>query len=965
MNGSQQGKASRNHLHQDAHHESHHVPFNPIKTAIQYSAISAVAIFVSWSAIQALANGIAGSSAFDPQTDASSKASTLAILSLVLLVVFLSHSDQVQGFVSAWCSVAQAVILSTAATLYLTESLGLIYPVHIGPRLFFIQAGDAVGGFLLCMALPLRRSFLPDSDCARRLQYAMGICVFGILCNVLTALIWVDPVWYILQLASAVMYAIAMLMISTSACRYVHARGKEWSSAALLVAGILSSTLLVLRAVDTDKAWLDLTDRYQVLVAVSLGGWVVGLVSSADRSAALLIQASQAHQRQADDRKRLIKFLSHEARGPTNCIMLGMQEMQHMLLQLDQAIQLGQHTSHVSGDNLLSPTVRDGQARNIVTVSAAMAHMLSVHADSRDSMSSKEQTEALAAVCSVQGTACLRHRTRPDDVGDDTEIMQPGTLAVDSDPAQLSGMLLSDSVHRMLLETVSASLLACTSLREIFDSVLDAAKREALDGHLNTEPFNILQAFSATMRTYRMSLGTQSIRLVCSGIDDHCSLPNSREQQCKSGASSLCNSWPSAGISPDQWCLGDASQLNAILRNLLSNASKYSEAGSCVTVSVVIRPITPADKPKLQHLYPKHSFKSSASVARATIGKVCSRIACLSSKAGIARPLSAVKISPAPIERSLWPPPDLGHAAILELSVSDQGQGLTEEQQAGLFQEFGTVHGAKSVKQGSTGLGLHFARNTARAHGGDLVVHSAGLGQGSTFTLTALVGLMSSPALFCDTSAPATRRGTWYPSDTELAEPPVLRASGRIALASLASTPSVPAISTTVPLESSATLLRGSTTNSPTNAAWEASRVAPGTRLRELHVLIVDDTVASRKLLARAMQQRVAQVSTAADGTEVLPALRAARRACQPVHAVLLDWHMPQQNGPDTVQELRRALWPGIIIGLSGESGEEASAEWKAAGASASVTKPIDVGQLTNVLKDVLSQSDVWPTHNG
>jgi histidine kinase len=42
----------------------------------------------------------------------------------------------------------------------------------------------------------------------------------------------------------------------------------------------------------------------------------------------------------------------------------------------------------------------------------------------------------------------------------------------------------------------------------------------------------------------------------------------------------------------------------------------------------------------------------------------------------------------------------------------------------------------QSRRRAGTGIGLTIARGIVRAHGGDLVATSLGMGQGATFTLT-------------------------------------------------------------------------------------------------------------------------------------------------------------------------------------------------------------------------------------
>jgi two-component system sensor histidine kinase SenX3 len=70
----------------------------------------------------------------------------------------------------------------------------------------------------------------------------------------------------------------------------------------------------------------------------------------------------------------------------------------------------------------------------------------------------------------------------------------------------------------------------------------------------------------------------------------------------------------------------------------------------------------------------------------------------------------------------------------VEISVSDQGIGIAEEDLGRIFERFYRVDPARSRATGGTGLGLAIVKHVAAAHGGDVTVWSVP-GAGSTFTL--------------------------------------------------------------------------------------------------------------------------------------------------------------------------------------------------------------------------------------
>jgi len=76
----------------------------------------------------------------------------------------------------------------------------------------------------------------------------------------------------------------------------------------------------------------------------------------------------------------------------------------------------------------------------------------------------------------------------------------------------------------------------------------------------------------------------------------------------------------------------------------------------------------------------------------------------------------------------------LGEEDFVEISVSDNGIGIPEDEVERIFERFYRVDYARSRDNGGTGLGLSIVKHIAAAHGGYVHVWSK-LGQGSTFTI--------------------------------------------------------------------------------------------------------------------------------------------------------------------------------------------------------------------------------------
>ena len=95
--------------------------------------------------------------------------------------------------------------------------------------------------------------------------------------------------------------------------------------------------------------------------------------------------------------------------------------------------------------------------------------------------------------------------------------------------------------------------------------------------------------------------------------------------------------------------------------------------------------------------------------------------------------VNALRYSPAPgrIEVAVS-----REEAMVAFRISDTGTGLSPEQIAHIFERFYRVDKSRSRAFGGSGIGLTIAQSLAQAMGGEIQVESAGLGQGSSFTLT-------------------------------------------------------------------------------------------------------------------------------------------------------------------------------------------------------------------------------------
>ena len=121
-----------------------------------------------------------------------------------------------------------------------------------------------------------------------------------------------------------------------------------------------------------------------------------------------------------------------------------------------------------------------------------------------------------------------------------------------------------------------------------------------------------------------------------------------------------------------------------------------------------------------------------------------------------------------------------------------------------------------------------------------------------------------------------------------------------------------------------------------------------------LRVLIVDDSTLNRKMTAKMFAQ-TATCDQAADGQIAVDMFMTKYSPLgtpsSAYDVILMDYQMPNMDGPTAIRELRRLGFSGLIFGLTGNAIECDKMEMMAAGADKVFIKPFDTGMFWEAVK--------------
>jgi CheY-like chemotaxis protein len=225
----------------------------------------------------------------------------------------------------------------------------------------------------------------------------------------------------------------------------------------------------------------------------------------------------------------------------------------------------------------------------------------------------------------------------------------------------------------------------------------------------------------------------------------------------------------------------------------------------------------------------------------------------------------------------------------VRLKVTDSGEGISAEFLPFVFDRFRQAEGSIARKHGGLGLGLAVARHLVELHGGTITAESEGRGHGATFTVELPVQSASTQ----ETETLAELRGKWR----EL----------------------------------------------------HSKNDARGNQLQGLRVLVVEDDVDSRILVAMMLKRYGAEVVTASNTTEAIKIFED-----QIADVLVSDIGMPDQDGFELIRRIRK-LAPELggqipAVALTGYATAKDRERAKSEGFQTHLPKPVEPAELVNAI---------------
>jgi CheY-like chemotaxis protein len=251
---------------------------------------------------------------------------------------------------------------------------------------------------------------------------------------------------------------------------------------------------------------------------------------------------------------------------------------------------------------------------------------------------------------------------------------------------------------------------------------------------------------------------------------------------------------------------------------------------------------------------------------------------------------------------------ELTNLGMVVIEVIDDGVGMTPDQVKTVFQDGTQFNANKFQSGGGSGLGLNIAKGIATEHGGSLKCYSSGMGKGTTFTL----------------SVPMYEKV--FDNNNKLVEE----------------------------------------TAKEDSFSSEVYSERSDFQIADMDILVVDDSTMNRKLCMRLLEKQGHSCKGACDGVEAVQMAQVALEKNEPYDCILLDYEMPNMEGPEACKLIREMGCWSYIVGVTGNVMGEDVARFRECGANWVLPKPFKLEALEQKwIEDGVSPRKQDSEHSG
>ena len=296
---------------------------------------------------------------------------------------------------------------------------------------------------------------------------------------------------------------------------------------------------------------------------------------------------------------------------------------------------------------------------------------------------------------------------------------------------------------------------------------------------------------------------------------------------------------------------------------------------------------------------------------------------------------------------------------MLVIDIKDSGAGISPENQKRLFKEIIQFNPEELQGGGGSGLGLFISKAIVDMHGGRLSVHSEGEGKGSTFRLeipmTRLV-VTDSPqgtanlGHSTNTLSLITQNQIFNPLQNDMFVSLSTECDDNNHNTSCSDDDNDDDSDNDSNIEES----------KDANFLIDTNNIKPTINLK---LLVVDDSGTNRKFLCKLLAGRGHICDEAVDGLIAVDMVKnnmnsitnhindnTASTSTRLYDAIFMDFVMPNLRGPDATIRIRKLGYTGPIIGLTGNAMQEDHDLFIQAGASNVLVKPLEMDRLLEII---------------